>query len=329
MKKTTLSLVLLLLIGSFAFAQKIQFINNSGGEFFDKKIDIFVGSKLVGDDLTYRSATKFIDVSASRNIQLKVGKFDSHCSDCTVYSKRTALDANTNYIAVIDGTYNEEGHSPWQALKMYIFEEGKVNGDVPTNTELVLHHGGTDAPETIDVAKDGKTLVDDLEYGKYTSYLSIPSVDTTIDLQSGDGKTISTYSVPLASENLKGKSAVVIASGFVDPSKNSGGPSFGLWLAKAEGGKLIELKKSLSTTNFEFAATSVYPNPTSGQFTISLNDFKDTRASVIDMFGRTLKTINLINKNTKVDVSNVSSGIYFVQLHKNNRSSNAIKINVK
>lgn len=329
MKKTTLSLIIFLLLCNLNYAQKVQIINNTGGDYFNKKIDVFFDRELIADDLEYRSATAFKSVSASTNVKIAVGLFDAHCADCTVYSKRAALEKDKNYIVVVDGTYNEEGYSPWQPLKIYIYEKGKTSGDAPTSTDLLLHHGSTDAPTTVDVAKNGQTVVDDLEYGKFTDYLSIPAVDGTIDLLSGDGKLISTYDVPLASLNLKGKAGVVVASGFVDPSKNKNGPSFGLWLALAEGGKLVELQKNLSVSDFDLSSTSLFPNPVINELTVSYDDFKDTSISITDVTGKSVLSSPLTSNKTQINVSQLSSGLYFARLVKNNSFSEVVKIRIK
>lgn len=66
---------------------------------------------------------------------------------------------------------------------------------------------------------------------------------------------------------------------------------------------------------------TVYPNPTKGQIelVLKLNSNEDLKVTVLDMFGRTVYQSNTINANVglnayRIDLSNNTNGIYFVQL---------------
>lgn len=331
MKRTIfLSLAFLLLGGTVIFAQKakVQFINNSPGKDL-KLMDIYIDSRKVSDDLPYREASKFMSVNVSRNASIKIGAYDMHCADCSLFKQRAAFEANKSYIVVIDGLESKDGHTPFKGVKIKILETGREKARNNANTDILVHHGATDAPEKVDIKKAGQTAVDDLEYGKFSEYLEVPTQDFTFDLATADGEVISTYNAPLKELKLEGAAITIVASGFIDPSKNNNGPEFGLWVALPKGGKLIKLEKSLSTDTFALTNVSVYPNPASSEFSINLEDYKNTKAHVIDMLGRTLKTANLSGKSTTINVSNLSSGVYFVQLQKGNSLSKALKIQVK
>jgi len=64
----------------------------------------------------------------------------------------------------------------------------------------------------------------------------------------------------------------------------------------------------------------VYPNPTSGEVTISLNNAKETtyRLQIIDLFGRDVVTEQVTalsgNLMEKLNLSALPAGIYLVQL---------------
>ncbi len=68
---------------------------------------------------------------------------------------------------------------------------------------------------------------------------------------------------------------------------------------------------------------SVYPNPTSGIFTIVAND--DYKISVTDISGRKIKQSVIENGFLSVDLSNEAAGIYFVKYY-NNTISKTVKI---
>lgn len=66
-----------------------------------------------------------------------------------------------------------------------------------------------------------------------------------------------------------------------------------------------------STTNFY----SIFPNPTQNQITIQIpNDIKATRYIVTNCLGNSLLTGELSNGKSTIDVSNLSDGLYLIQI---------------
>ncbi|WP_281612564.1 MBG domain-containing protein [Flammeovirga sp. SubArs3] len=58
---------------------------------------------------------------------------------------------------------------------------------------------------------------------------------------------------------------------------------------------------------------SVYPNPSNGQFTVSLNDVNEAELSVINLSGVAVYTSHVVQQSV-VDLQNVVSGVYIVKL---------------
>jgi hypothetical protein len=87
---------------------------------------------------------------------------------------------------------------------------------------------------------------------------------------------------------------------------------------------------SLNSQSFEVASGfSVYPNPTSGFFTIQSFDLaSDATVKVYDMNGRCIQSKNIISDMTKIDLSNVTEGVYFVN-YSSSKGSETKKIIVK
>ena len=114
----------------------------------------------------------------------------------------------------------------------------------PANTDVLVHHGSTDAP-TVDVVETGVgagTIVDNIAYTEFQGYLELPSEDYILEVRTEDGlTTVASYQAPLATLGLEGAAAVVVASGFLDPSQNSDGAAFGLYAALPTGGALVML----------------------------------------------------------------------------------------
>jgi len=81
---------------------------------------------------------------------------------------------------------------------------------------------------------------------------------------------------------------------------------------------------TLSSENFELNNVFVYPNPSKGIFNISLGNLQPTEIEVYDLTGKkvyTKKEITISNFETKIDLSNVTQGIYFVKIKDNNQST--------
>ncbi len=61
---------------------------------------------------------------------------------------------------------------------------------------------------------------------------------------------------------------------------------------------------------------SIYPNPTKDYIQINFDkDYPDSKSVIIyDVFGQEIKSINKIENNTIVDISDLKSGIYFIRV---------------
>ena len=81
---------------------------------------------------------------------------------------------------------------------------------------------------------------------------------------------------------------------------------------------------TLSSENFELNNVYVYPNPSKGIFNISLGNLQPTEIEVYDLTGKKVyekKEVTISNFETKIDLSNVTQGIYFVKIIDNNQST--------
>lgn len=79
----------------------------------------------------------------------------------------------------------------------------------------------------------------------------------------------------------------------------------------------------LSNVNFD-----LYPNPVNEQLNIEV-DLNNAEVKIVDMLGKTVFTQNNVNTTTKVDVSNLNNGIYFVSILKEGTVLKTEKLIVK
>ncbi|MBN8694627.1 MAG: T9SS type A sorting domain-containing protein [Bacteroidetes bacterium] len=65
----------------------------------------------------------------------------------------------------------------------------------------------------------------------------------------------------------------------------------------------------------------IYPNPASNNITIHLNNSNSAKVEIINQFGQVVKTVNIESKNDNINISDLSSGVYFVKTLSENKSS--------
>ena len=84
---------------------------------------------------------------------------------------------------------------------------------------------------------------------------------------------------------------------------------------------------ALGMEEVTFEKTKIAPNPFSDEVTIQLNNTEAiTKATILDLTGKSLLTIELNNKNNIIDLSLLRSGIYFCQLTSENTATKTIKL---
>ena len=83
----------------------------------------------------------------------------------------------------------------------------------------------------------------------------------------------------------------------------------------------VLVKLELITANEELSDMEVklFPNPTSDKITIQSDNFKNTTLQISDYLGRQILQQNINNAETILDLSNYSSGQYFLQLERDNK----------
>ena len=88
------------------------------------------------------------------------------------------------------------------------------------------------------------------------------------------------------------------------------------------------IEETLSTEDFDIDGLIIYPNPSNGIFTLrNTNNMALTNATVYDINGRYIKTLNLANMigNKTIDISSVESGMYFLTI-RSESSKHVVKL---
>ena len=222
---------------------RVQVIHNSA-DLAAQSVDIYLNNDLLLDNFSFRTASPFVDVPAGEEITIGVAPSTSMSASQSIVSYSYNLTEDKKYVLIASGHISPFGYTPLKNFSIEVYDMGRENANNASNTDLLIFHGSTDAP-TVDVVETGVgagTIVNNASYRDFTSYLELATANYTLDIRDESGlNTVATYQAPLSSLNLMGGAGVVVASGFLNPSKNSNGEVFGLFVALPDGGDLVAL----------------------------------------------------------------------------------------
>ncbi|MCI5059055.1 MAG: T9SS type A sorting domain-containing protein, partial [Flavobacteriales bacterium] len=227
------------------------------------------------------------------------------------------LAQNGTYVIVADGIVSASGYNPAQPFDLKVYASGQEAAVTSGNTDILVHHGSTDAP-TVDVdERNAGNLVDDASYGDFAGYLNLATADYILDVKDQGGTTtVASYDAPLATLGLDDSAIVVVASGFLDPTQNSNGPAFGLYVALPSGGSLIPLpiNTSTSVSENEFSnSLSIYPNPTNQILNITGYD-AELEVVITSVEGKIINNSRYNFASNAIDVSSLAKGMYYLRV---------------
>jgi hypothetical protein len=308
-----------------AGTSRVQVIHNSA-DMAAEMVDVWLNDDLLLDDFTFRTASPFVDAPSGINLRINIKGPDSTTPDNPIWSNNYVLEDGETYILIANGIVSASGYDPVEPFDIYVYGMGREEASNSSNTDVLVFHGSTDAP-TVDVVEVGVgagTIVDDLMYSDFAGYLELGTADYRLAIKDETGQTtVVTYDAPLAALGLDGAAITVVASGFLNPANNSGGENFGLWVALASGGALVELPQWLSVSELIVEeSVSTYPNPASNYLNIqySLIDDSEVNLEVFDVLGSKVLEQQLGSRsnqvqNHKINVSGLKEGLYFVTIN--------------
>jgi hypothetical protein len=228
---------------------RVQVIHNSA-DAAAQTVDVWLNNTLLLDNFAFRTASPFIDAPAGTQFTIGIAPANSNSSSQAIATFPVTLNGNEKYVVVANGIVSASGYSPATPFNLHIYNMGKETASNPSNTDVLVFHGSTDAPVVDVVGVGAGTLVDNLAYAQFSNgYLELPTADYNVQIRNQAGTdVVAEYLAPLQTLNLGGEALVVVASGFLNPANNSNGSAFGLYVAPVTGGSLIALPSSPITT---------------------------------------------------------------------------------
>jgi hypothetical protein len=310
---------------------RIQAIHNSA-DAAASEVDVYLNGALLVDDFAFRTATPFVDVQAGVDLTLSIAPGNSTSVADAIADFNYNLPAGETFILVANGIVSASGYNPATPFDIYVYPGARETAQ-GAGTDVLVFHGCTDAP-TVDVFESAvvsTTIVNDLSYGEFDGYLELPTLDFTLQVQTADGATtVASYAAPLQTLGLQGAALTVLASGFLNPANNSNGPAFGLWVALASGGSLVELPIATSVSEEgPIASATAWPNPANDRLMLDVDALRDANLEVdlIDATGRTARLMSSTALNSgrtqlNLDLSGMANGSYTLTLRSDGGSVN-------
>ncbi|MCE7926748.1 MAG: DUF4397 domain-containing protein [Haliscomenobacteraceae bacterium CHB4] len=291
-----------------AFA-RAQVIHNSPSP----TVDVYLDTTRVLDNFQFHQATGIGFLPARVPFTLNVAPGNSTSSGDAIYNLPVELETGKTYIIMAAGVL---GGNP--GFGLFVNENGRSRAFNSANVEAALFHGSPDAPEVDVQLPGGPVLFDNVDFGEYADYISVPPSNYTIQITPSNDNTaiVKTYKADLS--NLDGQAITVFASGFL----TGGQPEFQVWVAETDG-DTYPLEELVRTNELDGKLNDLQlaPNPTVADLFVrfDLTEAENLRYGIRDLTGRLVLegdfgTVNAGQFAQKLDVGSLPSGMYSLEI---------------
>jgi len=281
-------------------------------------VDVYVNDVLVIDDLTFRTASAFVDVPANVDnaISLAFRESTSVYDAFATYLVRLPVG---KHFAVAGGVYQPTEFEPCPdpnakpiAFTVMSFENRRTTSAASSTVDLCMIHGVTDAP-ALDVSVGAQSMASALSYGHASAYITTAAEETAVQVSAANGQSMGRFTADLRS--YAGSALGVVASGFLNPAANKQGPAFGLWLSLPAGGSLVPLTPVTSRVEVTNALSTLLlaPNPCTSYVCVHGAEERE-RISIRDMLGKLMLDVSASSANDvcTVNTAALAPGTYIV-----------------
>jgi len=282
-------------------------------------VDIYVNEVLKADDLSFRTATAFLEVIANQDNAISLA-FKESTSVYDAFATFLVRVPAGKHLAVFSGVYqptdfapNPDTSAPPILFTLFPIKSRRDTATSASNVDLFVFNGVTDAP-ALNIAAGTTTVASNLVYGSHADYTSLSSsTDAVINVTNSNADLIGQFSLDATAR--AGRALTIVCSGFLRPAMNQDGPSFGLWEAPPLGGPLLPLDPVVSSVDEsrEIPAVLIAPNPASSivRFNISSSEHG---VVILDQIGSIVATVpvDATTNACMIDTSMLPAGVYVV-----------------
>ena len=305
----------------------VQIIHNAADPTVES-VDIYLGEEMILEDFAFRTASPFVAVDAAVSSTVTVVPTGGDIADGI--TEESFFEAGETYIAIANGVLspmdfedNPDGFDI--AFDLFPYWPARTEADDENEVDVLVFHGATDAP-TVSVWARGvdDALIQSLIYGDFADdYLSLAADDYILEVRDEAGENVvAAYEAPLSA--FEGAALTVVASGFLAPEANENGPAFGLWVASADGGALIELTPAVENSLEENGNANLignFPNPFDQTTTVNYSLEKGANVSFVlyDNAGRVIRQEDAGMQAAgqhqfDLDRNGLTSGVYHLRM---------------
>lgn len=298
---------------------RAQVIHNSPAP----TVDVYLDNGLFLDDFAFHDATNVGLLPARTPLKLSVAPGNSTSVADAIYQLPVdGLDLGNFYIVMAAGVVGSSSH-PFQ---LYVNSQGRYKSSNPVNVDLSVFHGSPDAPSVDVTIPGGIVIFDNIAFGNFTGYLSVPAAQYTIQLTPADDNTTVVKSYIADASSFAGEAAVLYASGYLGSQ-----PKFEVWAAFADG-TTFPLPEVVSTKDLNSGLDQVLlaPNPTSDVLNVQLEtpDGGSVRYAIWDQLGRMVQEgdwgiLSAGSFRAQIQTGALNSGLYRLEI----RTDKGIRFN--
>ena len=302
---------------------RLQFIHDSPID----TIDIYLNGEKFIDNFAFRTATPYMSVQGGITLNFGIAHSTSTSVRDVIVNFPIRLDSGKTYIAMTHGILGTT-QKPFGIAVTDPFAAREISSN-PNNVDINFFNGALDIT-SIDVLIGTNVVSDSVRYARFGDNISIPANATyRLNMTSGDNNNIVIGQYDLNLSTWKGKSAFIIATGFV----SGGSVPFQPWvvlssgatypLAPVSGPKQTDSFSPLdrkTTANFE-----TYPNPANEfvVFDFMLENEANVHFQITNMNGqivadRRLGKLSKGSQQLTLDTKTFNTGMYIIRMSTDN-----------
>ena len=310
-----------------------QMLNNCADPAADS-LDIYVNGIKAYPNLGFRNATPGIVFNAYARYDIAIALKNSGSIGQAIWSHSFFFPPDTFFIATASGLLSQTGFAAnpsgiSTAFDVLIKSPAEFDAASEADFDFYMINGATDAPPFNLVPSGGPYLLTDVPYGDQTNYVSLPSEFYTLYVQDTFGNNlVNGFANFLA---FTSQSAVLLTSGFLNPSANNNGAAMGLFMAPTTGGPFIPLYSVTGINKVETGADfKIFPNPASDHLHLlfSVAQQEGISLQISDINGKLIKQVFTNQsfsgaQDIAIDITPFDEGIYFCRLSTANGISNS------
>ncbi len=87
-----------------------------------------------------------MELPGGAEFQLDIKAANSTPSDPALWSGNYTLEQGVTYQLIAEGMLEEQGFDPFIPFDLAVFSDARQSALVTGNTDILIHHGSTDAP---------------------------------------------------------------------------------------------------------------------------------------------------------------------------------------